>query len=370
MISGLELLNYRGFKQYKLSGLKRVNLLVGGNNSGKTSILEAVNLLASGGDIGVLARIARERGEVVYDSNEQAVRHPGYPVISHFFHGHEIEPGSSFRLLTVAQDHEIELSIQRHVAGDGNVPAKPFDQGLSNFFMALKIGGKAYSSNHLAPLVPISVEGAILLETFPQFAQLGKRKIDEGPVLFVSSDSLDRSALSEMWDEVVTADREKEVENAMRIVEPKFKDVRFLSGERTLRFQKSGGIVVGIEGEQRRRPLGTYGEGMRRMLALSLALANARNGTLLIDEIDTGFQYSIMGDVWLLIAEAAQRYNIQVFATTHSFDCIRGLEWLCLRHPELGEEVSLQKIEPTLDEAVSHNAREIRIVVEQEIEVR
>ena len=95
-----------------------------------------------------------------------------------------------------------------------------------------------------------------------------------------------------------------------------------------------------------------------------------KNGVLLIDEVDTGLHYSIMGDMWLLVVEAARQNNIQVFLTTHSLDCVRGLAWLCRNHPELGEEVSLQKIEANLNESVSLNADEIQIAVDQDLEVR
>ena len=54
MIHSLQLQNYRGFRDYRLPSLGRVNLLVGMNNSGKTAILEAVNLLGSAGDPRVL----------------------------------------------------------------------------------------------------------------------------------------------------------------------------------------------------------------------------------------------------------------------------------------------------------------------------
>jgi recombinational DNA repair ATPase RecF len=63
MIHSLELEKYRGFQRYKLSDLSRVNLLVGKNNSGKTSILEAVQILAARGEISELARIAGQRGD-------------------------------------------------------------------------------------------------------------------------------------------------------------------------------------------------------------------------------------------------------------------------------------------------------------------
>jgi predicted ATP-dependent endonuclease of OLD family len=106
------------------------------------------------------------------------------------------------------------------------------------------------------------------------------------------------------------------------------------------------------------------------MLALALALAKTQNGILLVDEIDTRLHYSVMGDMWRLVAETARRYNIQVFATTHSFDCVRGLDWLCRKYPELGAEVSIQKIEPELPMAVALDAEQIKISVEQDIEVR
>ena len=61
MISSLQLQDYRGFKDFTLSNLGRINLLVGMNNCGKTAVLEAVNLLASAGDPRVLTRIARQR---------------------------------------------------------------------------------------------------------------------------------------------------------------------------------------------------------------------------------------------------------------------------------------------------------------------
>jgi hypothetical protein len=45
MITELEIQNFRGFKNLKLEGLRRVNLLMGGNDTGKTSVLEALVLL-------------------------------------------------------------------------------------------------------------------------------------------------------------------------------------------------------------------------------------------------------------------------------------------------------------------------------------
>ena len=58
IISSLNLLKFRGIQNLNLPNLAQINVLVGANNSGKTSILEAVRLLAQPEDIGNLMKVA------------------------------------------------------------------------------------------------------------------------------------------------------------------------------------------------------------------------------------------------------------------------------------------------------------------------
>lgn len=371
MIRTLELENYRGFKEYQLSSLARVNLLVGKNNSGKTSILEATHLLASGGDPRILARIAIQRGEIVYELEDRETRRNTYADISHFFNTHIFGQDSSFKIKSDEGLGEVLVQV-------GMIPDEPnaemqgllFDELGSRTFLGLRIESSRAPTKRPSPIFPITEEGALSYDQILRPTRLSRWKTDEAAVMFISQDSLQRSSMSEMWDKVVTDGREQDVVKAMQILEPTLSSIFFLSGERSFRYETRGGILVGFDGTKRRLPLGSYGEGMRRLLALSLSLANTRNGILLIDEIDTGLHYSIMGDMWLLVVEAAKRYDIQVFATTHSLDCVRGLAWLCHNHPILGNEISLQKVERNLDESVALNADEIQIAVDQGLEVR
>lgn len=109
---------------------------------------------------------------------------------------------------------------------------------------------------------------------------------------------------------------------------------------------------------------------MRRILALALAVNQVPGGILLIDEVDTGLHYSVMGDLWRSLVEAARQFDIQVFATTHSLDCINGLSWLHRNRPDLAEDVSLQSLDRRLDKAVAYEPDQIQVAVEQQIEVR
>ena len=63
MISSLHIEGYRGFDKFEMTDLGRVNLLVGTNNSGKTSVLEAIYLPISAGDPVSLWQLLWRRGE-------------------------------------------------------------------------------------------------------------------------------------------------------------------------------------------------------------------------------------------------------------------------------------------------------------------
>ncbi|OHB68478.1 MAG: hypothetical protein A2V70_03170 [Planctomycetes bacterium RBG_13_63_9] len=385
MLSSLELKGYRGFAQFQLTGLSRVNLLVGRNNCGKTSILEAVELLASGGNLGVLSAIAGRRGEVssVAETPEPH-RRESTAVLAHFFHGHELGPNASFtvnsgdglgritvRIATLAELREKLPETLRQIRLFEEYQEEEFRASLA---VCVESTGNARVSDF--PPVPITEDGAIPTRLLPRLLHARYRGVVRRephraePVQFISPDSLDPRSMTEMWNTVITEGRESEVIRAMQILEPSLEGVFFLSGEAPYQYGGGAGILAAFSGIRRRDPLGSHGDGMRRLLALSLALIQSRGSVLLVDEIDTGLHYSIMGDMWRLVVEAARQSDVQVLATTHSLDCVKGLAWLCENYPELGTDVSVQKIHPGLDEAVALNAAAIVLADHQNLEVR
>src|ERR1035441_859931 len=97
MISSLTIEGYRCFDHFEMSGLGRVNLLVGKNNSGKTSGLEAIYLLMSQGDPSSLSYVRQNRSEVFEVSTSPLVERTELDA-SHLFAGHSVRVGSRFRL--------------------------------------------------------------------------------------------------------------------------------------------------------------------------------------------------------------------------------------------------------------------------------
>ena len=80
--------------------------------------------------------------------------------------------------------------------------------------------------------------------------------------------------------------------------------------------------AVKLKSQEQRVPLRSLGDGALRLFGVALALANSRDGFLLIDEAENGIHYSVQRDYWRMVLQAARKNNVQVFATTHSWDCI------------------------------------------------
>ena len=156
--------------------------------------------------------------------------------------------------------------------------------------------------------------------------------------------------MREVWDKVLTEGRESEAKEAMALLEEDLESIHFLTSDNSRARSGRAGVLLGFRGAGRRVPLGSYGDGMRRLLALSLALIQAANGVLLIDEIEYGLHWTVMEDMWRLVIDTARKSSVQVFATTHSQDCIRGLASLVESRADLAGEVSMQKIERSLAE--------------------
>jgi len=359
MTKSLHLRGYRAFERFEIDDLARVNLLVGKNGCGKTSILEAIQILETQGFVGTLREIAYQRGETAM--REQRDRHKSDFLISHFFHGRAFGFGAFFEI-------EGDSKVRAEVVSDESINYEGRPLGLAasldnipsdSSLNVLDISGKQY---------PVFDDGALLLErpfNLRRHLAAGQR---HRPVEFVSADSLKIGLMHAIWNDILVDSKEEEVIRAMRILDPSIDGVYFLSDYDSRR--NHGAILVSFNDGRGRVPLGSTGEGMRRLLALALALTQAKGGVLLVDEIDTGLHYSVLGRMWLLIAEAARKLDIQVFATTHSLDCVKGLAWLCENHPELRGEVALHKIDESLDHSVAFDAEQIAIADEQGIEVR
>ena len=355
MLKTLALRGFRGFESYELTDLATVNLIVGKNNCGKTTILEAVALLVSNGHPFALYDVAGRRGEVASSGNDVQ--------ISHLFFGHVCEPGACF---TLAADDGARALCARILSLDdvGEDASLWADRRSlseeSDPAFGLRLASGAGGKDNV---LPVADDGTIPSSRWPRSI---RNVASVAPVRFLTLESVASERMRDAWNEVLAEGREDEIARDMEFLVPEIDSIHFLTGGNL----REGSILVGRRGGGRRMPIGSFGDGLRRLLALRLAVVGANHGFLLIDEIDAGLHWTAMEDVWRLVVEVAKKSDVQIFATTHSLDCIRGLGSLVRSRPELGSEISIQKVHPSLKQAVNFAGEQIAIAVEQQIELR
>jgi hypothetical protein len=294
--------NFKLFRELDIGEFQRVNLITGRNNSGKTAVLEALFIHSGAANVRLPFSIESFRGITQFQgglgeateglfsdfSTKEPIRLEGVDKL-------DITRACTIRVVSVPTTLEQPLPDER-IGAQAHALEVTFDD----------------------PSAPPPVSARAVLER-------DKLRLDPAPVpplyqgVFISSkagtDHVETAKrFSDLTKNVGEEDRFVE---AMRVIEPSIRGVRLLS---------HGGISMlhADVGMKKFLPFAYAGEGMGRLAAMLVAIAASRNGVALIDEIENGLHYSILPDVWRATSEFAERFNVQVFATTHSEECVRA----------------------------------------------
>jgi len=368
MYDSIKLENFRSFEELSISGLKRVNLFVGKNNAGKTSILEAIELLSANGYPTALLKISRRREERVYLATEERLRVD--VDIRHLFMGHQLEENLWLRISgqSGSKKRFLKCCIVENTISQQGVLYNSDDDPL-NFekLLALQLTGSELAEEIY---IPLSSDGVFMEDRGIRVMRTSVS--NSTPVAFLGTEGIGSSQLKKFWDSIVLTPKEDKVYEALRSIAPDIERIAFVGTAETARYSNSGsafGIIVKFKNADR-IPLGSMGDGIRRLLGLAICLVNSENSCLLIDEIDTGLHYSTMEDMWSFIIQTANLLNIQVFATTHSWDCVRALAWLQQERPDLADSVTLHRVDMGEPKTMCYSTEELEIAARHHIEVR
>ncbi|MEO6812077.1 MAG: AAA family ATPase [Isosphaeraceae bacterium] len=366
VLDSLEVHNFRGLRDLRIKNLGRANLIVGKNNVGKTTVLEALRLYSQPASADVLLELLESRDELGADSARMGSSRDFKPVpIENLFYGRNPtdNEADSIRIGPVdSPDKTLSVRVKW--------PRKttPFQEeeyaDPAHVILSFQQG-----TIRLALLVANVSE----LRQFRQLSGLGIRllelhKIDSITIksFFVSANSLDPFQIGRLWDSIALTKLEDDVIALMRIIAP---DVERLS---LVVWDESSTVripVLKTKEFDQPIPLRSMGGGVNRLFGVALALVNAKDGILLVDEIENGIHYTAQLDLWRFIFQAAARLNVQVFATTHSYDCIKAFQQASDESPEDGVLIRLARKNDQILVG-EFNEDELEVVVEEQIEVR
>lgn len=248
MLNSLVIKNFRMLEDFTVEKLGRVNLIVGKNNSGKSTVLEALRIYAGNANRNLLKEITESHDEsILFDEYEN------------FFTDRKKVARMSFLI---------------------------GEQEPSNKKVMFKL-------DHM---------------TFKEIL----------PCSFIPTQFISMTELEKEWRNIELTDDEVNVTQALQIIVPSFQRLAF-DGDEPKRWVK-----VKLANLPKPVPLKSLGDGMLRILQIAIKLVSAQGGFLLIDEFENGLHYSVQENIWRLLFEMAEKLDIQVFATTHSWDCVRA----------------------------------------------
>jgi predicted ATPase len=361
MFTNFTVKNFRGFTGLVLKDLARVNLISGKNNTGKTALLEAVQLhnIQTNGPLAVA--INKQRGIEDPEKDFADVvgwffyaKHPNHSPELASFDEKGINRTLSMNLLdeqtTRARFPEIAKSIDATL-GDRRFPS-------TGLWLTLR-----YEQSGEQPRYSVTSKSS-LAHGANGLASVGSRIPSSIPSNYLPSGGPSPEQDVEYFSELESAKRLGEILPALQLLEPRLQRLSLVS-------LAGKPILHGdIDGLPRLVPVPFMGEGMRRVLSIVLAIANAPGGVVLIDEVENGLHYSLQVDVWKAIGRAARDANVQIFATTHSWECIDAAhrafkeagpyELRYYRLDRRGEEISVKSLDERLLDAVEKTDLEVR----------
>jgi AAA domain, putative AbiEii toxin, Type IV TA system len=294
---------YRALRGVELSGFGRVNLLVGGNNAGKTSILEAIGLVARPFDPGQWVQTVTNRdasGSVLDGlwslfpgSTALALEAGEAGSASIDIHA---SFGDGSRHLTASASAAVEQWVDADRAADGVEAEVQVEAVVETPEPSRHLHGMSFHST--PKRVPVGT-GVSSLRVF---------------LVTPATHRSTQQLITHLSHAINLGAKEKAVE-VLRMFDPGVKDVlmtRSIDRE-AIRVDHTGNGIV---------DLSTFGDGMRRAFAMSLALARASGGILLVDEIESTIHTRVLGSMLPWLARAAEAADVQIVATTHSLEAI------------------------------------------------
>ena len=279
MITHIKFENFRGFRSLQLDGLKRVNLIVGHNNSGKTSFLEGLLILCEPSRVDSLpGRLRSSEGDPETRYFRWLLRDKSQDVAGCIEGTIEGIPGK-ISIERTAERQQRAGAARKLVT----TPEAPWHQVHGGQSVSIRRQGDATQRCCIISTQPRPVKDLVAL--------LGKAQRKR--------------------------DGEDTLTKLLNKVDPRISRIRIDP-------DPHGNQIIVDVGLSELLPLAQVGQGVQRLVAILAEIIGDAPDVVLIDEVEIGLHHSVHELVWAGLAETAKRLNVQIFATTHSFECVEA----------------------------------------------
>lgn len=337
-IRQLKISTYRGISNLELNDLGAVNILLGDNNCGKTSVLEVIKSLQFPGDVRTWRNIAYRSQNILVardslfdafifltDINNEDHQIKYSVDIEGASHVIEINESVEDVEITFAEAKEMNLWMPWHVDEPENEDTLvPDAQKIRIEFLIDKqsvLNSEIYNFSGSRLVVGEKEQGVKLMERRVNFIS---------PVQHADA----RPFLKDVFN---TPELYESMLNVLREFDPGVISINVDNGSPYTR--KSVYKILSKENAEA-LPLDVYGDGMKKAILLMSAVVASKDGVLLIDEFETAIHISAMESLYSWLLESCKLLNVQLFMTTHSIEAVDKL----LESSEHTEEIRVIRL--------------------------
>ncbi len=348
MFHNIEINRFRGIEYSKIEGLKQINLFFGKNNCGKSSLLDAIFLISGISNpklplnVNIIRNYRRlEPSDMKLDFYSLDMSNP-IVIKAENDETRELQ-------ISVVESSSSKVNL---LGEDNNVASTDLDNKYG-LVLKYKVDEHAYESS-----IIMSHSSNNSLEQRIKMPAHYKEKLT---CRYLNPKYDFTTSIDGLVDVIKNKD-EAFIVNALRLIEPNIKDFVLSQNE----------VLVDI-GLDKRIPINMMGDGARKILSILTTIYECKNGIVLIDELSNGFHYSVMKGVWRAIISVAKKNNVQIFATTHDLDSIKGLRDAAKSGEEYDDSIVCFKLQRTADyelKSYTYSLDSVDYSLTQEIEIR
>lgn len=314
-ITDIRIEGFRGIKYLELNGLRWINVLLGNNNSSKSSALEAVMILMGASKSVLSIELNANRNYTGLQKDDLRL----------FFY-------------ELSAENKITIKADFLDSGRRNLQISYFESEINRIPIS-DVGNADYSmQNDCYGLQYEYTDGEekntskLLIRTDKN--ELSSHTSEKKPIRKTAAFVAPRYNFNDFirhFNQIVTDKEKDSVLEVLRNVEPRIKDI-VIVGEKVM-------VDVGLS---KLVPINVLGDGTRKMFTLITAMYSVKGGILIVDEVDNGLYYKTMETLWTALLKSAKQLDVQVFVSTHSLDSLNALDKV-LSHscPESQQDVKI-----------------------------
>jgi predicted ATP-dependent endonuclease of OLD family len=368
---------FRGLRDLELKDLGRINLLVGLNNSGKTSVLEALSVYCHPLDIKVWLSTANQREQDIgvyrirlldaikwlFTHNSASIVEPDKPIIlisstglfsvkkliASYEEQEEIWLSEEINIRNISNEEEIENDNEQEIENEDTPRVR---KGIN---LKIEVSLDDYQLSLLGE--PTNFP---LWEDERFYRLPGKREPSLKTSVVTPSSHRSEVGQFRLLSEATFQNFKADVIQLLQQMDNNISDIEILLPPESM----SSRFNIYIQHKKLGlAPVSTFGDGIRRLLHIALKLASVKGGILLIDELESTIHTEALQSSFQWLVKWCTEMDVQLFATTHSLEAVDAL----LEVTESDSDLVLYRLEPKegKTKVVRHDGHRLRRLREE-----